>query len=85
MQGLYVPTCLKSHNKLFPPHSQLFCYLRDSRIAIKRFLRDDGIIKVSRSLKELSYKAYLCQERLCDKWGRDPTVSEIAEELGVDR
>ena len=52
---------------------------------IKRFLRDDGIIKVSRSLKELSYKAYLCQERLCDKWGRDPTVSEIAEELGVGR
>ena len=29
---------------------------------IKRFLRDDGMIKVSRSLKELSYKAYICQE-----------------------
>jgi len=52
---------------------------------IKRFLRDDGMIKVSRSLKELSYKAYLCREKLCDKWGRDPTVQEIAEELGVDR
>ena len=52
---------------------------------IKRFLRDDGMIKVSRSLKELAYKAYLCQERLQEKWGRDPTVSEIAEELGVER
>ena len=52
---------------------------------IKRFLRDDGMIKVSRSLKELSYKAYLCRERLCDKWGRDPTVAEIAEQLGVGR
>ena len=52
---------------------------------IKRFLRDDGIIKVSRSLKELSYKAYICREKLSDRWGREPTVSEIAEELGVDR
>lgn len=52
---------------------------------IKRFLRDDGMIKVSRSLKELSYKAYLCKERLCDSWGREPTVSEIAKELHVER
>ena len=52
---------------------------------IKRFLRDDGMIKVSRSLKELAYKAYLCQEKLQEKWGRDPTVSEIADELGVER
>lgn len=52
---------------------------------IKRFLRDDGMIKVSRSLKELSYKAYLCQEQLCEKWGREPTISEIARELGADR
>lgn len=43
------------------------------------------MIKVSRSLKELSYKAYLCKERLCDKWGREPTISEIADELMVDR
>ncbi len=50
---------------------------------IKRFLRDDGMIKVSRSLKELAYKAYLCQEKLQEKWGRYPTVSEIAEHLGV--
>ena len=47
---------------------------------IKRFLRDDGMIKVSRSLKELAYKAYLCQERLQEKWSRDPTVAEIAQD-----
>lgn len=52
---------------------------------IKRFLRDDGMIKVSRSLKELSYKAYMCQERLCDQWGREPTVEELARELDVSR
>lgn len=50
---------------------------------IKRFLRDDGMIKVSRSLKELAYKAYLCQEKLQEKLGREPTVREISEELGA--
>lgn len=49
---------------------------------IKRFLRDDGMIKVSRSLKELAYKAYLCQERLQERLGREPTIAEISEELG---
>ena len=50
---------------------------------IKRFLRDDGMIKVSRSLKELSYRAYLCRERMYDQMGREPNVAEIACELGV--
>lgn len=51
---------------------------------IKRFLRDDGMIKVSRSLKELAYKTYLCQEQLQEKWGREPTIFEIAEELEAE-
>ena len=50
---------------------------------IKRFIRDDGMIKVSRSLKELSYRAYLCRERMYDQMGREPNVAEIACELGV--
>ena len=50
---------------------------------IKRFLRDDGMIKVSRSLKELAYKAYLCQETLQESLGREPLLSEIAQELSV--
>ena len=45
---------------------------------IKRFLRDDGMIKVSRSLKELAYKAYLLKEDLQNQWGREPTVGELA-------
>lgn len=52
---------------------------------IKRFLRDDGMIKVSRSLKELAYKAYLCKEELQEKLGREPEISEIAEKLQVER
>lgn len=51
---------------------------------IKRFLRDDGMIKVSRSLKELSYKAYLCREKLQERFGREPSVIELAGELGVE-
>ena len=51
---------------------------------IKRFLRDDGMIKVSRSLKELAYKAMLCREELGRKWGREPAVGELAGELGVE-
>ncbi|MEG0903057.1 MAG: RNA polymerase sporulation sigma factor SigF [Lachnospiraceae bacterium] len=52
---------------------------------IKRFLRDDGMIKVSRSLKELSYKAYLIREQLRTKWNREPTLEELSGELGVDK
>ena len=48
---------------------------------IKRFLRDDGMIKVSRSLKELAYKSCACRERLQEAWGREPTITEIASEL----
>ena len=50
---------------------------------IKRFLRDDGMIKVSRSLKEISAKAYRASEMLEKKTGREPTVAEIAEELQI--
>ena len=51
---------------------------------IKRFLRDDGMIKVSRSLKELAYKSCACRERLQEAWGREPTITEIASELNVE-
>ena len=51
---------------------------------IKRFLRDDGMIKVSRSLKELAYKSCACRERLQEAWGREPTITEIASELKVE-
>ncbi|MBA4699078.1 MAG: RNA polymerase sporulation sigma factor SigF [Ruminococcus sp.] len=52
---------------------------------IKRFLRDDGMIKVSRSLKELSYKIFQKREELIAKLGREPTLDELAEIMEVDR
>jgi RNA polymerase sporulation-specific sigma factor len=50
---------------------------------IKRFLRDDGLIKVSRSLKELSSKAFYMKEVLSNELNREPTINEIAERLNV--
>lgn len=50
---------------------------------IKRHLRDDGIIKVSRSLKELSIKAKAVMDKLSKELCREPTVKEVAENLQV--
>lgn len=50
---------------------------------IKRFLRDDGILKVSRSMKEVCYKAYQARELLEKQKGEEPTVEEIAAELQI--
>ena len=52
---------------------------------IRRFLRDDGMIKVSRSLKEIAYKSVQARERLISSLGRDPTIEELSEEVGVER
>ncbi|MCD7777094.1 MAG: SigF/SigG family RNA polymerase sporulation sigma factor [Clostridiales bacterium] len=50
---------------------------------IKRFLRDDGRVKVSRSLKELSVKEKYAVEDLRKKLGREPDLKEVAKELNV--
>ena len=50
---------------------------------IKRFIRDDGIIKVSRSLKELASRAMSVKEIMVREGCDEPTVREIAERLGV--
>ena len=49
---------------------------------IKRYLRDDGMIKVSRSLKELAGKAAAAQVELSSRLGRDPGIQELAEYMG---
>ena len=50
---------------------------------IKKFLRDDGLIKVSRSLKETASKIKLATEFYFGKNGVEPTVSELAEHLKI--
>ena len=50
---------------------------------IKRFLRDDGMIKVSRSLKENARKVFSARERLEKCLGREPCMQELSAETGL--
>ena len=52
---------------------------------IRRFLRDDGMIKVSRPLKELAGKVGAAREKLEADLGREPTVEELARSVGASR
>jgi RNA polymerase sporulation-specific sigma factor len=52
---------------------------------IRRFLRDDNPVKVSRSVKELAYKIQQVREILTARLGREPSVGEIAAELSLNR
>ena len=51
---------------------------------IKRFLRDDGMIKVSRTLKENQWKIQRAMENLWKESGREPTVEEVAKILEME-
>ena len=50
---------------------------------IRRYLRDNGLIKVGRSLREQSIAIYTARERLRSQLGREPAISELAEETGL--
>lgn len=49
---------------------------------IRRFLRDDGAVKVSRGIKERAAVIKSARNQLCNSLGREPTLSELAEETG---
>ena len=52
---------------------------------IRRYLRDNNVIRVSRSMRDTAYKALQARDRLQSRWNREPTVSEIAEEMHIPR
>ncbi len=52
---------------------------------IRRFLRDDGAIKVSRSLREQAQNIYAARERLRYELGRDPALSELEQATGLSK
>ena len=52
---------------------------------IKRFLRDDGMVKVSRSLKENGWKIRQASEKIAHEKGRDATFAEISEATGLSK
>ncbi len=51
---------------------------------IRRYLRDNNSIRVSRSVKDIAYKAIYAKEVLTKQKQREPTISEIAEEIGIE-
>ena len=50
---------------------------------IRRFLRDDGMVKVSRSMKEKGYLISNARKKLTDMLGREPELKELAEKTGL--
>ncbi len=52
---------------------------------IRRYLRDNNSIRVSRSLKDIAYKALQVKERLVNQNSREPTIAEIAKELNLPK
>ncbi|MCI8502111.1 MAG: RNA polymerase sporulation sigma factor SigG [Oscillospiraceae bacterium] len=52
---------------------------------IRRYLRDNNSVRVSRSLKDIAYKAMQVKERLTNETQREPTVEEIAKELDLPK
>ena len=52
---------------------------------VRRFLRDNNSVRVSRSMRDTAYKAIQCKERLTADKGREPTVEEIALALELRR
>ena len=52
---------------------------------LRRYLRDYSQIKVSRSLRDMAYRAISAKEKLTNQLQRDPTMDEIAEEIGEKR
>lgn len=52
---------------------------------IRRYLRDNNAIRVSRSLRDLAYKALQLRENLCNQNNREPSIDELAKHLEVSR
>ncbi len=52
---------------------------------IRRYLRDNNSIRISRSMRDIAYKAMQIKERLTNEKGRDPTIEEIANEIDLPK
>ena len=76
---------LKAVEGFDPEYGTQFSTYAVPKIAgeIRRFLRDDGAIKVSRSLKERSATIKICRSQLLSALGREPTVLEISRQTGL--
>ena len=88
MDDLYQLGCLgflKAVEGLDPDFGTQFSTYAVPKIAgeIRRFLRDDGAVKVSRGLKEQSAQIKAVRSRLTGVFGREPTIQEISRQTGL--
>lgn len=51
---------------------------------VRRYLRDNSAIRVSRSIRDVAYRVLQCKEAMLSRLGREPTLDEIAAELGME-
>ena len=89
MDDLYQLGCLgfvKAVQGFDPGFGTQFSTYAVPKIAgeIRRFLRDDGPVKVSRGMKERAGLIRAAQVRLEERLGREPTLSQLAEETGLE-
>lgn len=52
---------------------------------VRRYLRDNNAIRVSRSLRDVAYKAIYAKEAMLKDTDKEPTIEEIAEEIGIEK
>ena len=52
---------------------------------VRRYLRDNSAIRVSRSIRDVAYRVLQCKESMTAQLGRDPSLEEISRELGLDQ
>lgn len=76
---------LKAVDGFDPEYGTQFSTYAVPKIAgeIRRFLRDDGAVKVSRSIKEQAASIKMARNQLTAALGREPTVQEISEQTGI--
>lgn len=52
---------------------------------VRRYLRDNNMVRVSRSVRDLAYKVLQAKEKLIREKGKEPTIEELAKELDVEK
>ena len=88
-EDLYQLGCLgflKAVEGFDPAYGTQFSTYAVPKIAgeIRRFLRDDGMVKVSRTIKERAAQIHMARGRLEQRLGREPTLSELSRETGLE-
>ena len=88
-EDLYQLGCLgflKAVEGFDPAYGTQFSTYAVPKIAgeIRRFLRDDGMLKVSRTIKEHAAQIHMARGRLEQRLGREPTLSELSRETGLE-